>query len=230
MWISFHDWIPSFLIPGKNHFMSVNLDSIWKHTIRCDSYCNFYGEDYPWEVEFVSSTGQTTTTMRSIEYLLEAYKYYNDCKDKFHILDRNFDQAVVHNSEQISGLLYLNIKPKNNPVGLLDYPSVNSNYIDILYSKEENKYRFNQFWDITNNRFEFSPLNLGAPTYQQMFITEASGYKFEINPQYINYNKSPLERKKFRHHVNKVFLRRHKSYDVKFLFKLSNQKIQPSYR
>jgi hypothetical protein len=229
-WISFHDWHPTYVIPAKTHFMTVNVDSIWKHNIRCDSYCNFYGEDYPWEVEFVSSTGQTVTTMRSIEYLLEAYKYYNDCKDKFHILDRNFDQAIVHNSEQISGLLYLNIKPKNNPVGLLDYPSVNSNYIDILYSKEENKYRFNQFWDITNNRFEFSPLNLGAPTYQQMFITEASGYKFEINPQYINYNKSPLERKKFRHHVNKVFLRRHKSYDVKFLFKLSNQKIQPSYR
>jgi nucleoside-diphosphate-sugar epimerase len=31
---------------------------------------------------------------------------------------------------------------------LLDYPIVKSTNIDILLSKEENKYRFDQFWDI----------------------------------------------------------------------------------
>jgi hypothetical protein len=225
-WISFHDWIPTFLMPGKNHPLSVNFDSIWKHNVRCDSYCNFYGVDYPWEVEFVSSTGQNVATVRNIEYILEAYKHFNDCRDKFHILDENFDESIIYNSEQISGVLHLNIKPKNNPVGLLSYPSVTANYIDILYAKEENKYRFNQFWDVTKDRLEFNSVNAPIP----MFNTEANGYKFEINPQYINYSKSPLERKKFRHYVNRVFLKKRVSGDTKFLFKLSNQKIQPSYR
>lgn len=229
-WISFHDWTPTFLIPGKNHFHSVNGDSIWNHNIVCDSYCNFYGVDYPWEIEFVSSTGQTVTTMRNIEYLLEAYKFYNNCQDKFHVLDRNFDEAIIYNSEQISGTLQLNIKPKNNPLELLKYPRVHTDYIDIIYAKEENKYRFNQFWDITKDRSEFMPANLPDPPNIPMFVTQANGYKFKINPDYVNYNKSPLEHKKFRHHVNRVFLRRKKNGNIKFLFKLSNQKIQPSYR
>ena len=229
-WISFHDWIPTFMLPTKNHFMTVNDSSTWKHNERCDSYCNFYGGEYPWEIEYVSSSGQNVTTTRSIEYMLEAYKYYNDCQDKFHILDRNFDEAIIYNSEQISGTLQLNIKPKNNPLELLKYPIVHTDYIDILYAKEENKYRFNQFWDVTNDRKEFYPLNLPAPTYIPMFITEANGYKFKINPDYIDYDKSPLERKKFRHYVNRVFLRRKLNGDVKFLFKMSNQKLQISYR
>jgi len=225
-WISFHDWIPSFLIPGKTHFMSVHANSIWKHNTVCDSYCNFYGKDYPWEVEFVSSTGQTVTTLRSIEYMLEAYRFYNDCRDKYHVLDENFDEAIVYNSEQVSGKLVLNLKPKNNPVALLNYPSITSNWIDILYSKEENKYRFNQFWDVTADRHEYTK-NLGT---LPMFNTSPNGYTFEINPLYINYNKAPLERKKFRHYVNKVFLKKRKSGDVKMLFKLSNQKVQQSFR
>ena len=228
--MSFHDWIPTFLLPGKNHFMTVNNTSIWKHNVRCDSYCNFYGVDYPWEIEFVSSTGQLVTTTRSIEYLLEAYKFYNDCRDMFHVLDRNFDQDIIHNSEQISGLLQLNLKPKNNPFALLDYPAVRTDYIDILFAKEENKYRFNQFWDITKDRSEFMPANSPDPINTPMFITEPNGYKFQINPSYIDYNKSPLQRKKFRHHVNRVFLKRNTSGNIKFLFTLSNKKIQPSYR
>lgn len=224
-WISFHDWIPSFLIPGKAHFMSVNQNSIWKHNIRCDKFCNFYNIDYPFEIEFVSATGQQVVSMRNIEYMLEAYKMHNDCRDKFHVLDANFDQAIVYNSEQVSGVLELELKSKTNPVAMLSYPQIRAQSIGINYSKEEQKYRFNQFWDITKQRGEFA-----ASTNIPMFITESNGYKFKINPAYVNYQKSPLERKKFRHNLNKVFLRKFKSDDVKMLFKISNQKIQISQR
>ena len=229
-WISFHDWIPTFLIPSKGHFLSVNNNSIWRHNSVYDDYCKFYGASYPFEVEFVSSTGQMVTTTRSMEYILEAYKFYNDGKDKFHVLDRNFDEAIIYNSEQVSGTLQLNIKPKNNPLEILKYPIIHADYIDILYSKEENKYRFNQFWDVTSDRSEFHSANLPDPANIPMFITEANGYKFKINPDYIDYNKSPLERKKFRHYVNRVFLRRKLNGNIKFLFKLSNQKVQSSIR
>ena len=223
-WISFHDWIPTFVIPGKNHFMTVDYDSIWKHNIRCDSYCNYYGIDYPFEIEFVSSTGQEVVSMRNIEYILEVYNYSNDCRDKFHVLDQNFDQAIVYNSEQISGVLELNLKTKNDPLALLNYPQINLNSISIQFSKEENKYRFNQFWDITNNRGEYVPNTI------PMFNVEPNGYKYNVNPAYVDYNKSPLERKKFRHYTNKVFLRKYISDNNKLLFKFSNQKLLPSAR
>jgi len=230
VWVSFHDWIPSFVLPGRNHFMSVAkkpggiADTIWKHNIRCDSYCNFYGIEYPFEIEFVSSTGQQVASMRNLEYLLEVYNYYNDCNDKFHVLDQNFDQAMVYNSEQVSGVLELSLKSKSNPLQMLTYPQIGTNSIRIQFSKEENKYRFNQFWDITKDRGEFSGANL------PMFITEANGYRFTINPGYVDYNKPPLQRKKFRHYVNRVFLRKHISGKNKFLFKVSNEKLLQSPR
>ena len=224
MWVSFHDWKPTMLIPGKAHFMSVNMDSIWKHNSRCDKYCNFYGADFPFEVEFVSTTGQTVTTVRNIEYVLEAYKTYNNCRDKFHLLDENFDQAMIYNSEQISGLLELKMKDKSNPTSLLNFPQINIGSIKIQCSKEENKYRFNQFWDITNDRGEFTHKEI------PMFNTRPNGYQFDINARYVNYKKSALERKKFRHMINRVLLRKVASNDVKMLFKLSNQKILLSPR
>jgi len=224
VWISFHDWVPTFLLPGRNHFMSVNRFSIWKHNIRCDSYCNYYGLDYPFEIEFVSATGQQVNSMRSIEYLLEVYKYYNDCRDRFHILDANFDQAIVYNSEQNSGLLNLYLREKGNPLSLLNYPVITPVGIDIQFSKEENKYRFNQFWDVTKDRGEYS--NASIP----MFVTEANGYIYNINTNYVNYSKDPTQRKKFRHNVNRVFVRKRLSEDQKFLFKISNQKLLQSPR
>lgn len=223
-WVSFHDWIPTFLIPGKNHFLSVKDNSIWKHNVVCSSYCNFYGVDYPFEVEFVSATGQQVNSMRNLEYLLEVYTMYNNCRDKFHILDENFDQAMIYNSEQISGILELVLKSKNDAVNLLSYPQIGANTIKIQYSKEENKYRFNQFWDITKDRGEFASVNL------PMLNIEPNGYKFNINPAYVNYSKAALERKKFRHNVNRIFLRKVKSGQNKYLFKISNQKILQSPR
>lgn len=224
MWISYHDWIPTFLLPSKTHFMSVNRNSIWKHNVLCDSYCNYYGVDYPFEVEFVSATGQQVASMRSIEYLLEVYKYFNDCRDRFHVLDQNFDQAMIYNTEQHSGMLNLTIKQKGNPLNLLAYPKITGTGIDIQFSKEENKYRFNQFWDVTKDRGEFSGNSI------PMFITEANGYVYNINTDYVDYSKSPIERKKFRHYVNRVFLRKTLSKEYKFLFKTSNEKLLQSFR
>lgn len=217
-WLSFHDWKPSFVIPSRNTFNTVDFNTIWKHNVRCDLFCNFYGKDYPFEIDFIQPSGQQVNTARSVEYLLEVYKYHNNCLDKYHVLDENFDQAIIYNSEQISGLLELNIKEKNDPLALLEYPIINSQSISIQYSKEEQKYRFNQFWDITKDRGEFNSVNV------PMFISKHNGYEFDINSQYVNYDKNPLERKKFRHNTLKVFLRKLKSSNNKFLFKIFNTK------
>jgi hypothetical protein len=223
-WISFHDWHPEFILPSRSHFMTVKEQGIWKHNDRCDKFCNFYSTDYPFEIEFVSSTGQEVTTLKNIEYQLECYKYDSTCQDKNHILDFNFDRAVIYNSEQCSGNLRMLPKPKNDPISILDYPIVKTNNIDILYSKEENKYRFNQFWDITRNRGEF------VENYQTIWETAANGYARELNPLYLNYQKSPLQHKKIRHYLDKILLKRMVSDDVKMLFRLSNAKVTKSFR
>jgi hypothetical protein len=224
LWISFHDWHPNYILPDKNHFVTVKGSGFWKHNERCDLFCNFYDKDYPFEVEFVTPSGQNVGTIRNVEYLLECFKYKANCQDRHHVLDFNFDRAIIYNSEQVSGVLGLNLKGKNNPGQLLTFPRVNNNSIDIHYAKEENKYRFNQFWDITKDRGEFST------TREVMFNTSENGYIKVINPKYINYNKPALEHKKFRHYANRVFLRKVVSADTKMLFKMINTKILNSSR
>lgn len=228
-WLGWHDWHPDLMIPGKNTFMTIKnilpndavaANGIWIHNKRCDSYCNYYGTDYPFEIEYMVNTVTQVNTLRSIEYQLEVYKYnFDNCYDRFHILDANFDEAIVYNTEQCSGLLRLNLSPKNNAPAILAYPIVNPTSIDILFSKEENKYRFNQFWDITADRGEF---NLNAQ--RTIWNTPANGYAKVLNPNNLNYNKDVLQRKKFRHYTNSVFLRKKVSGDNKMLMSIAINK------
>lgn len=219
--ISFHDWHPGLIMGSKNSILTTKDSGIWKHNISTSSYCNFYGADYPFEIEEVATTGQTVMSIKSMEYILEAYVYSQDGYDKFHVLDYNFNKAIVYNSEQVSGELRLNLSPKNNPVNIVNYPIINTSSIDILYSKVENKYRFNQFWDITRDRGEYT----GFVT--QMWDTQANGYISLLNPNNLNYNKDPFQRKKFRHYVNRLRLVRENllgKNDVKMLYKIQNMK------
>lgn len=234
-YISYHDWHPTLTFPGKNTFMTVNPNdkkSIWIHNERCDNYCKYYDINYPWEVEYIVNTANQVNTVRSIEYQLEIYKYALNCYDRFHELDFNFDEAVVYNTEQCSGLLKLNLTPKNNAPDILNYPSINISSIDILYSKVEQKYRFNQFWDITRDRGEF-PIgsqyppptpNVGSYAQQTIWNTEPNGYIKFLNANNLNYDKFALERKKFRHYTTSVLLRRLVSEDKKFLVMLATNK------
>jgi hypothetical protein len=187
-------------------------------------------------------------TTRSFEYILEAYRRKgNSCIDQHHVLDYNFDKAVVYNSEQVSGYLNLNLYPKNNINESLQYPRLGANLAsyDILFSKEEQKYRFNQFWDITKDRDEFpigsdypptGPVIPGTTILQgnysseNTWITSSDGYTRILNPANMDYNKSEFQRKKFRHYLNFLTLRREQCNDVNMIVKMSNSKNQFSPR
>ena len=181
-WISFHDWHPNIMLPGRNNFMTIKDNGLWKHNDTTDLYCNYYDVDYPYEIDIVVPTGQTVNSLKSIEYQMECYKSTNMDVDKFHVLDYNFDRAYVYNTEQISGELRLNLQPKNDPVGRTQYPVVNPTSIDILYSKEEQKYRFNQFWDITDDRGEFFNPTIPGFAERPIWLTEDNGYIMNLNP------------------------------------------------
>ena len=202
---------------------------IWKHNDRCDLYVNYYDHDHPWEIEWVESVGQAVNTIRSIEYQLESYIYKgnldDNCGDRFHDLDWNFDDAIIHNTEQVSGLLVFNLTPKNDVPLITQFPQITGNDIQILYSKEEQKYRFNQFWDITRDRGEFDPNENSS-----IFITQLNGYIRDLNQANLNYFKPAFQRKKFRHYWNKVILRKNISANRKMIFKLANTKINASFR
>ena len=247
-WISFHDWHPDLLLPTKDIFLSIKNNTLWKHNYLCDSFCNFYGDQYGFELEFPIVTSQTVMTIRSMEYALECYRRNGEsCIDQHHVLDYNFDQAIVYNTEQVSGYLNLNLYPKNDINLSLQYPKLNSNQAsyDILFSKEEQKYRFNQFWDITKNRDEFpigsdypptgalipgTTILQGNNSSENTWITSIDGYNRILNPNNMDYGKPELQRKKFRHYLNFLSLRKEQCDNVNMILKLSNSKNQYSLR
>lgn len=224
--VSWHDWHPDWVIQRDNHFLTVKDNGVWKHNEDYESFCKFYGTDHPFELEFVSSSGQQVEVIRSFEYILEVYKYKNFGRDRFHVHHENFDKLIVHNTEQISPLLNL-VYRSNNPEQDILYPvrnTVNSVMWDILFSKEENKYRVNQFWDSVKDRGEFSNQEV------HLFPTDESGYKQVVNPIAIDINKSEEQRKKFRHYFTKFRLTKTVSGANKFIAKIFNIKKQISIR
>lgn len=228
-WMSFHDWHPEYAMVSVRGFLTTKTiegqTGVWRHGNITTNFCNFYGKDYPWEIDYVSQTGQAVNTTRSVEYLLEAYVYDSDGIDRFQKYDVNFDEAVVYNSEQVSGKLILVPSPDNNAPLLVNYPIVTPANIQILYTKKEQKYRFNQFWDVTNNRGQFTP-----GIFQPIWNTEINGYIRTLNGNNIDYNKSPFERKKFRHYINHVNLTKYISGNVKMLLRVTNNKLLNSPR
>lgn len=223
MWLSFHDWHPNHVLGTNDHFYTVKDKGFWKHNDVCNSFCNYYGVDYAYEVEIPVNTGVGITTMKSIEYYLEVLNYSEDCIDPYHVLNANFDYAMIYNTEQNSGLLKLNLRPYS-PSEMLNYPKVTPYGIEIMFSKEENKYRFNQFWDATKDRGEFSGIQY------RMFNTEQNGYRKVLNSTYIDYNKSPLQRKKFRHYGNRLILGKTVSNNLKYNLKVTAAKETTSPR
>lgn len=247
-WISFHDWHPDLLLPTKDIFLSTKRNTVWKHNWLCNSFCNFYDTQYGCELEFPIITGQNVMTTRSMEYILECYRRNaGNCVDQHHVLDYNFDKAVVYNSEQVSGYLNLNLYPKNDINLSLQYPKLNGNLssYDILFSKEEQKYKFNQFWDITKDRDEF-PIGSNYPptgpvipgttilqgnySSENTWITSEDGHTRILNPNNMDYSKPELQRKKFRHYLNFLNLRKEQCDNVNMIIKLSNSKNQYSPR
>jgi hypothetical protein len=248
-WISFHDWHPDLLLPTKDTFLSTKGTGGWRHNWICDKYCNYYGIDYACEIDIPIATGQTVTTTRSVEYIMEAYRKTDNCVDSFHVLDYNFDTAVIYNSEQVSGYLNLNVYPKNDLVLARQFPRLNPTTLtsfDILFSKEENKYRFSQFWDITKNRGEFpigSPYPAGQGQYipgtttlignysnESTWVTEPDGFRRVLNQNNLDYTKSEFQRKKFRHYMSFINLKKKVSGNTNIILKISDSKNEISQR
>lgn len=219
--VSFHGWNPDYAFSAREHFFTVRNGGIWKHNSRRDLFCNFYGEDQAWLVELPEATGNAVTSLSSVEYVLDNFRYNGDFQiQTSSLLDFNFDRVMIYNDNQNSGWLKLVLKPKNNPVLALEYPKlIPGLHYQVLYSQEEGRFRFNQFWDATRDAGEFS--EAPAPMFR-------AGRPSDIilNPNYVDLSKLDLQRKKFRNQENRILLKRTISGPNNMVFRfIENKKI-----
>lgn len=203
--VSWHDWKPSLNIPTKTHFITTNGigNQLWRHNKVTDSFCNYYGIDYPFEIEYPVTTGSNVTTLESIEIMLESYSYKRNQVDHFHEYDGFFNHCYVYNSEQATPLMLMALKPYNDPLNSAGYPFFTAQGINTYYTKQEQKYRIAMgLRDYTLDRYEFG---LGATQFLQ---TKNNWYQQDLNPLFYDYNKKWNQLKKIRHFKSRIFLRR----------------------
>jgi hypothetical protein len=229
VFVSWHDYHPIGYLQGDRHFMSIDKgtanSSIWKHNELYTSYCNFYDTDYTFAIQLPVNNQANIESIRSIEFYAETYVYKTQW-DYFHVLDTTFDYALLFNSEQITGWLHLNPVIRNQVSQQFLYPYYNTtlDQYEVKIDKVENRYRFNQFWDITKDRGEYSGLQI------PLILTESNGYIFDVNATGVDYNKSQTQRKKLRHKTSKVHLERRQSGNNKITFHFSDTKQTQSPR
>ena len=234
--VSFHDWHPDLMAPLANGFFTTKGGKIYKHNLRPEeiekykggnqnTFCNFYERNFPFEITF-TSTSLETSIVRNVEYNLEVYTYQNNGRDRYHVLEENFDEAVVFNSEQCSGLLQL-VKSGNlvDDQTIVDfwndiYPIVHTDYFEIPYNKAEQKYRFNMFQDIVRDRNSYAPI----------WNVEPNGYISVLNNNALDYEKNEFEKKKIRHNTNSVKLIKNNCGNNNFILSFSILKELLSYR
>lgn len=200
--ISFHDWHPTYNVASKNHLLTIQDSNLWRHNSTVQDYCQFYGVQYPTEIEYFTNTQVTDTILQSIEWLLESYQYAPNGFDKFLNYDESFNQVMLRNKEQNSSLQEMLLKPWNNPYAENAYPQFIGPTRTVLYSKVENKYRLNDFYDFTNDRGQFTLANV------PMITTDPNGYTFTTNAPYFNMLKPPMQQKRMRYMGTSIFMRK----------------------
>lgn len=202
--ISFHDWHPSYNIQTKDHFLTTTDNRLWRHNKTTGLFCNYYGIDYPFEVEYPLNTGNKVVTIQSLEVYMESYLYNINRTDKFHQYDGFFDYCLIRNSEQATQPLLMQLKPWDDPYGSLNFPFNSAAGINVYYTKQEQRYRVGMsLFDSTDDRGEF---DLATNILIQ---TNPNWYTWNLNNSYYDPNKPPLQRKKIRHFKSRVFLRRY---------------------
>lgn len=152
-WVSWHSYIPNFYIGHTDYFQSSNNDGqLWSHNKTHTTFTNFYGEqskyilEYPYTFkikdEVVQSFRDYTTALR--------YEDYDTPVEEQNTI--YFNKAIVYNTNQTTGTLNLIPKPKNSLKAYKNLSKFNTDSKDILLSKTDHIYNFNDIVDIVKDR------------------------------------------------------------------------------
>jgi hypothetical protein len=164
-WISFHSYIPNFYIgqngtflTGKNSQFSNQKSSVWIHNLIHTSYQRFYGKLEPYVLEYPFVFKAQDEILQNVKDYTTILEYYN-ANDFYEINDNVFfNKAVLYNNQQTSGLLNLYPKPKGKLNDYFKYPIYKSDSKDIIFTKSDNFFNYNTFWDVVKNPNNHYPI------------------------------------------------------------------------
>lgn len=179
-WISFYSFKPSYYIPYQHYFQTgynTNTDTtLWSHLLTNRSYTVFNQTKYNWEIEVPRKEKYSNSVLNSIEYWLDSRVYLNEF-DYSERRDFGFDEAVVYNNSNNSGLLKLVNSQINNRKQATEYPKFFTGYKEILQTESNKKFTFNHFFNQV--RKDYNNINIWSH--------DNNGLKSSINDKAMNY-------------------------------------------
>jgi len=149
-WISWHSYIPNFYVQNSVSFQSGKNDNtctVWNHNQTFTLFNNFYGQDYPYIIEYPFSYQYLDQLLQYVEEYMTVLKY-ND--EGIYIEPDEtvyYTQTIVYNKQASTGLLNLVPKDINNRAQYFSYPKYNPDSIDILVTKVDHMYSYNMLWN-----------------------------------------------------------------------------------
>jgi hypothetical protein len=221
-WVSFHSFTPNYYIAYPNYFHSgLNGDdpATWTHNRIFTLFNNYYGEECPYILEY-------PFVYKVKDEILQAVKDYTESRvyidyDTFYIPDdiQYFDESVIYNNEQCTGVLKLIPKQYNNLSQYLQYPKYNTDNKEIIVVRSDNFYNYNYFWDIVKDKSK--PFYTTPVTFKN---DEKDLIVSNLDYSRRDFKKYPLRGKysKLRHILKKT--------GVKLISKFVIQETVPSYK
>lgn len=191
-WQSFMSYMPQFYFSTPDKFYSgiTASPSIWKHH-KPDETRTFYGELYPFIIEYVSvSNPLITKTTDAISFITEARIYDSDFGGHVVTPLYTFNQAIFYNSKQCSGLLNLGVRDRTSTDYLIN--QITNLRDTITIARNEETWSINEMRDmVTQYGYTFFKTKL-FDRQQNYFIDKA------LNPLVIDMDKDWTEREPFR--------------------------------
>lgn len=138
-------------------FKETRTACLWGHLTDTSLYNNFYGNIEPYILEYPFSYNYQDEILQNVKDYTKSYRYISDgtgvytYNDRIEV-DEYFSSAVVYNNQQSSGILTLVPKPRNNMKEYMRYPIYATEDKKIIYTKSDNFYQFNTFFDVVKDK------------------------------------------------------------------------------
>lgn len=192
-WVSFHSYLPNYLL---NDFHTFYSNDLWKHNIG--SYQVYFENDYPHIIDIIAKQNpQLIETTSEIKYCANSSQF-DSSTNSFKDVDTTFNQAVLYNNYQSSGIQ--NIVAKSSPW-------VTNNSFNLLVDKIDRKYRLNGLYDYSTGT---------GPIWDSSWSKIAGSYYIDKVPsQYIDQSKSLFTTKRFKDYYLGIRLIYYPTQDVK---------------
>lgn len=139
-------------------FKPKNTASLWKHLVDPTLYNHFYGcihpyvIEYPFAYQYFDEVVQNVKDYTKVFTYLPSPNFIFDDSARIQTDNSYFNKAILYNDQQSTGMLQLDPKPMHNMKALMAYPKFNIDSKTIVYTKSDNFYQFNTFWDVTKDK------------------------------------------------------------------------------